>query len=233
MPEEVNRIVTDVLSTLLLCPTRTAVDNLAREGITRGVRQVGDVMLDMVRRARTRAGETRACQKLGLDPDNFYLVTVHRAENTDHPERLRAILSSIDALGAPTIFPVHPRTRQALASVNWRARGTDLRLIEPLGYLEMIELVANARTVLTDSGGVQKEAFFLGRPCVTLREETEWLETLEDGWNVLAGTSPERIAAAVARRPVGVRPPHAFGDGRTAELIAAELARGPAEAARG
>jgi UDP-GlcNAc3NAcA epimerase len=228
MPEEVNRIVTDVLSTLLLCPTRTALENLGREGITRGVHQVGDVMLDMVYRARPQAAATRVCEHLGIDSGGFYLVTVHRAENTDHPERLQGILAGLDRLDAPVVFPVHPRTRRALESIGWQPReDAGMRLIEPVGYFEMIELAAHARAVLTDSGGLQKEAFFLGRPCVTLREETEWIETLQGGWNVLAGTSPDRIAEALARPPKGVPPTGAFGDGQAARRIAALLAGNP------
>lgn len=234
MPEEVNRIVTDTLSTLLLCPTGTAVENLAREGITRGVHRVGDVMLDMVRRARSRAAATRACERLGVASGGFYLVTVHRAENTDNPERLRGILAGLDRLDAPVVFPVHPRTRGALEAIGWRPRdGAAIRLIEPVGYLEMIELAANARAVLTDSGGLQKEALFLGRPCVTLREETEWIETLQGGWNVLAGTSPDRIAEALARPPEDAPPTGAFGDGHAARRIATLLAGHPEAAGCG
>ncbi|HKT61228.1 MAG TPA: UDP-N-acetylglucosamine 2-epimerase (non-hydrolyzing) [Gemmatimonadales bacterium] len=228
MPEEVNRVVTDVLSALLLCPTTTAVDNLAREGMSRGVHQVGDVMLDMVRRVRPRAAATRACDRLQVVPGEYYVVTVHRAENTNDPVRLEGILRALERLDAPAVFPAHPRTRRALEALGWQPpREADVRLLEPLGYLEMVELVANARAVLTDSGGLQKEAYFLGRPCVTLRDETEWIETLHGGWNVLAGTATDRILEALTRPPYAPDPPQVFGDGCAALKIAELLARGP------
>ncbi|MGH7535980.1 MAG: non-hydrolyzing UDP-N-acetylglucosamine 2-epimerase [Gemmatimonadales bacterium] len=227
MPEEVNRIVADTLATALFAPTGTAVQNLAREGITRGVRHVGDVMLDLLQRARPRAEAGGTLPALRLTRDGYYLATIHRAENTDDLNRLTRLLGSLDRLPAPVVFPVHPRTRGALQATGWRPRpGTDLRLIDPVGYLEMVELEAHARAILTDSGGVQKEAFFLGRPCITLRDETEWTETLEGGWNVLVGTDADRIVSALERSPTGPRRLDAFGNGTAAGQIAAVLAQG-------
>ena len=228
MPEEVNRIVADVLSTALFAPTVTAVENLSREGITRGVFRVGDVMLDLLQRAKRVAEGGRTIAELGLEREGYYLATIHRAENTDDPGRLHSLMGALERLSLPVVFPVHPRTRHSLRASGWRAGpGSGVRLVDPVGYLEMVELEACARAVLTDSGGVQKEAFFLGRPCVTLREETEWTETLEGGWNVLAGTDPDRILGALEHGPVGPRRLDAFGTGTAGTRIAEVLARGP------
>lgn len=203
MPEEVNRVLTDHVSTLLLCPTRTAVDNLAREGITTGVHQVGDVMLDALCAARdlarTRSG---VLTTLGLVPKSYLVATVHRAENTDDPARLRALLGTLAELDLPVVLPLHPRTRGILEKTMpdlLIAARTRIRLVDPLGYLDMVALTAQSRTVLTDSGGLQKEAHWLGVPCITLREETEWVETVQAGANFLVGTSPARIRDAYAR----------------------------------
>lgn len=219
MPEEINRIVADRLSDLLFCPTQTAVENLAREGITSGVHWVGDVMYDLLLQSLPLA-ERRSdiLERLGLGPGTYLLATVHRAGNTDVRENLSAIIAGLNAVGETVVFPLHPRTRHALA--QWGiAPGENVRLIEPVGYLDMLILEKNARLILTDSGGVQKEAYWLGIPCLTLREETEWVETVEAGWNVLVGTSPERIVEAVHTfHPQGERPA-LFGDGRAGEKI--------------
>jgi UDP-N-acetylglucosamine 2-epimerase len=172
MPEELNRVLVDHCSTWLFCPTEQARTNLAAEGITRGVHQVGDIMFDAVRRFGALARERP--------------IQTHRAYNTENPEVLRGILAAVGELGTPVVFPVHPRTRPLLE------RGVSVPanviLCEPLGYLDMLCLTSGARCVLTDSGGLQKEAYFLGVPCVTLRPETEWVETVAAGWNVLAGS---------------------------------------------
>jgi UDP-GlcNAc3NAcA epimerase len=223
MPEEVNRVVADHLSTLLLCPTETAVANLAREGIRAGVEMVGDVMYDAFEQNREVARRSRGIlSELGLEAGGYQLMTLHRAENVDDPSRLRAILEGVEASGEKVVFPVHPRTRDALA-----ARGVkpskNVTVIEPVGYLEMLVLEENAEVVVTDSGGVQKEAYFAGRPCVTLRHATEWTETVAAGWNVLAGVDPDAIAQAMREfRPSGDRPP-LFGDGHAAERVVASL----------
>ncbi len=186
MPEEVNRVLTDHVSALLLSPTIAGVDNLAAEGITRGVYHVGDVMYDAMLYAQKRSREmSTILTGLGLSDGGFVLATVHRAENTDDPARLQAVMNAIveTANGLPVVLPVHPRTRQAIA-----CNGTHLgsiQAINPVGYIDMVRLLDGSKLVLTDSGGLQKEAYFARRPCVTLRDETEWTETIEHGWNRL------------------------------------------------
>jgi UDP-N-acetylglucosamine 2-epimerase len=199
MPEEQNRVVADHLSGILFCPTETAVRNLAAEGITRGVHLVGDVMEEALvsAAARARTG-SRALDRLGLAGTAYALATVHRAENTNDPARLRAILEALNDVGERVVFPMHPRTRAAAAATGWQPRATVI-VIEPQGYLDMIRLEASARVVLTDSGGVQKEAYWLGVPCVTLRDETEWVETLAGGRNVLVGADRGKIVASATR----------------------------------
>jgi len=224
MPEEINRVVADHLSTLLFCPTHTAVANLLREGVTDGVQMVGDVMFDAFQDnlAVARAG-TGILDDLGLAGERYQLLTVHRAENVDEPSTLAAILQGVGDSGLRTVFPVHPRTRAALQSSAVQV-APNVELIEPVGYLEMLVLEENAETVVTDSGGVQKEAFFVGRPCITLRDRTEWTETVAGGWNVLVGTDPLKIADAMRTfRPVGQRR-NLFGDGHAAERVVKAMA---------
>ena len=195
MPEEQNRVAADHLSRLLFCPTDTAVRNLAAEGVTSGVHQVGDVMEEALIAAAARARMSSAVlDRLGLRERNYLLATVHRAENTNNTGRLRGILDAINAIGERVVFPIHPRTRRAIERAGWTPASTVL-VIDPVGYLDMIRLEGAALAVLTDSGGVQKEAFWLGVPCVTLRDETEWPETLAPGRNVLAGAEFERIVS--------------------------------------
>ncbi|WP_376790596.1 non-hydrolyzing UDP-N-acetylglucosamine 2-epimerase [Thermoflexus sp.] len=200
MPEEINRILTDHVSDCLFCPTETAVQNLAREGITKGVYLVGDVMYDAVQMYLAAAEDkSQILETLALKPKEYALATVHRAENTDDPERLRNIMMGLKHIaqdGLRVIFPAHPRTRKAISDLSLDISSSNLKVIGPVSYLDMLVLEKNARVILTDSGGVQKEAFFFRVPCVTLREETEWVETVEAGWNVLAGCDPERIAHA-------------------------------------
>ncbi len=230
MPEEHNRVLTDHCSDLLLCPTQTAVDNLAKESITRGVHNVGDTMLDMVLDFSARAKATsRILDALGLAEKRFLLVTLHRPYNVDDIAILRGILETLIALGETVVFPVHPRTRKNLQeqAPELRARldRSRVRLVDPVGYLDMLRLEQSARVILTDSGGVQKEAFFLGAPCVTLRPETEWVETAQSGWNRVVGSDPERIRAAVqAVDWPSSEPPPLFGDGRAGAHIADLLA---------
>jgi UDP-N-acetylglucosamine 2-epimerase (non-hydrolysing) len=217
MPEEVNRVLTDHCSDILFCPTATAVRNLAAEGITAGVHLTGDVMVDALRENLSLAKE----QSTGPGLSPYFLATIHRAGNTDDPAALRAILEAFSCLEVPVVFPVHPRTRKKLAEYGI-APAANVRLVEPLPYFDMLALLAGARAVLTDSGGVQKEAYILEVPCVTLRENTEWVETVEDGWNVLVGADTDRIvaeadAAGGARREHSAR----FGDGHAAARIAA------------
>ena len=222
MPEEINRVVTDHLSALLFCPTDRAVKNLSCEGIVAGVHRVGDVMYDSLlynlARADRRAG---VLAELGLQPGQYGLATIHRAETTDRPETLTGILSAFGRLGLPIVVPLHPRTRAVLDAAGVGHVSGPVRLIAPVSYHEMLVLERHARLILTDSGGVQKEAFLLGIPCVTLRNETEWVETLEGRWNRVAGTAPDAVEAAARVALEEVRPERGqpYGDGHAAEAI--------------
>ena len=205
MPEEINRVVTDQLSALLLCPTDTAVENLRREGITAGVHLVGDVMYDALLDTAERAqGASTILKRLGLTPRQYLLSTVHRADNTDQLPKLEQIIAALHALvdaGQTIVFPVHPRTRKQLTQIACK-HSDRLLLIDPVSYLDMVCLESMAQAIVTDSGGIQKEAYWLGVPCITLREETEWVETVASGWNHLVGAVTERIVSAVcAARP--------------------------------
>ena len=225
MPEEINRVVADALSTILFCPTDVAEANLAREGIRAGVHVVGDVMYDAVLWASSRVDERAKdiVEELGLQHGKYLLATVHRASNTDAPENLTAIMWALREAAEPVIFPVHPRTRKAITEAGIHA-GENVMLIEPVSYLDMLALEKHARVILTDSGGVQKEAMWLCVPCVTMRAETEWVETVTCGWNTLAGTNPARILDALAVPRPTTPPPDVYGDGRASERIAALLA---------
>jgi len=220
MPEEINRVLTDHVSDLLFCPTETAVRNLAREGITEGVHNVGDVMYDVVLHNIGIAEQrSHILERLGIEPKAYLLATVHRPQNTDRAENLRSILSAFNALDELIVFPAHPRTSEAIERLGYPLR-SHIKFIEPVSYLDMLVLEKHARLILTDSGGVQKEAYFFGVPCLTLREETEWVETVEAGWNVLVGADEERIVEAVREfQPIGKRAA-IFGDGRASERIA-------------
>lgn len=220
MPEEVNRVVADHVSDLLLCPTQVAVENLAREGIVHGVNLVGDVMYDaFIFNVHAASKDSRVVEKLGLEAGGFALVTVHRAENTDDGERLHAIIAGLEQSAQDVVLPLHPRTRSRLN----QALPKRIRVVEPVGYLDMLALETAAAVIATDSGGVQKEAYFLGKPCITLRDSTEWTETVDAGWNVLVGADSQRIAEAIRNfRPKAARP-NLFGDAHAAEKIAALL----------
>jgi UDP-N-acetylglucosamine 2-epimerase len=228
MPEEHNRVLTDHCSDRLFCPTRTAVDNLAHEGLTGGVHLVGDTMYDallqFVEVARQRSA---ILDKLSLEPKHYLLVTIHRPYNTDVPKNLRNILAALAEVGETVIFPAHPRTRNKIAEADGVAGlARELRtvkMIEPVGYLDMLMLEQNARLILTDSGGMQKEAYFCKVPCITLRPETEWIETVEAGWNLVAGADRDRIVDAVRSFQPGGSPPAVFGDGHAAEKIVGVL----------
>lgn len=220
MPEEVNRLLTDHISGLLFCPTQTAVRNLAAEGVTQGVHHVGDVMYDAtLQNIEIASQRSNVLDGLDLEPQQYLLATVHRPRNTDKLDRLLSILEALDRVHESVVFPAHPRTLQAIERAGYSLKAR-VRLTEPVSYLDMLVLVKNARKILTDSGGVQKEAYFFGIPCITLREETEWVETLLGGWNVLAGADTERIVALVREHmPEGERQ-NAFGDGKASERIA-------------
>lgn len=237
MPEEINRVVTDHLATLHFCPTTTAVENLAKEGILEGVHCVGDIMfeiaLETAAQARQQISLESLFEKIGVPASTtrtFALVTVHRAENTHSLTHLREMVSVFERLPLPTIWPVHPRTAAALKQMGYRPEPqSSLHLTEPVGHLEMMRLLCDARLVLTDSGGLQKEAYFLGRPCLVLRDQTEWPETLEEGRNVLAGTHAENILPLTlwilqSDPSLPSQNLSKFGNGHTAENIAKILA---------
>lgn len=223
MPEEVNRVLTDHVSTWLFTPSEASRAQLEREGITDGVHVVGDIMYDAILRHRERAAASPYPAALGVQPGGYYLCTIHRAENTDHPARLRALFAGLARLDRPVVLPLHPRTRGRLAEFGITP-AAGIRAIDPVGYLDMLRLQQAAACVLTDSGGVQKEAYYLEVPCVTLRDETEWTETVDTGWNRLAGTDADAMVEAVRalaeyRAP---RPP-LYGRGDSARRIAGVL----------
>jgi len=228
MPEEINRALTDRVSSWLFCPTSSAVDNLRREGASESaIHLTGDVMYDAVIYYRSIARATPATDGLLKSCSaGFCLATVHRAENTDNPERLGAIVHALEqvAQDLPVVLPLHPRTRRLLDQHGLRL--ARVRALEPVGYFDMLKLLEGCSLVLTDSGGLQKEAYFLHRPCITLRDETEWVELVEGGYNVLAGADPERIARArltlERTRPDWSRP--LYGDGHAGERIVHALA---------
>jgi UDP-GlcNAc3NAcA epimerase len=222
MPEELNRVLTDHASDLLLCSTETAVVNLGREAARGEAHLVGDVMADVSLAFKDIAEErSHALERLGLEPDGYLVVTAHRAGNVDDPERLRLLVELLEALPLPTVFPLHPRTRARLEATGLLERLEDAGRVElapPLGYLDFLKLARHARAVLTDSGGVQKEAYLLGVPCVTLRDTTEWVETIETGWNVLVDLDRARALVALERRPPEERP-ELYGGGHAAERV--------------
>jgi UDP-N-acetylglucosamine 2-epimerase (non-hydrolysing) len=199
MPEEINRVVADHLADLLFCPTRTAEENLGREGITRNVHLTGDVMKDALEFNRELAAErSRILNRLDLTPGDYLVITIHRPSNTDIRENMAAIISALSQSDTMVVFPVHPRTRKCLQEYGfWTAMPENFLCIDPVGYLDMIQLMSGAGKILTDSGGIQKEAYLLGIPCITLRETTEWVETVQAGWNVLVGADATRILAAI------------------------------------
>ena len=223
MPEEVNRVLTDHASTLLFCPAESAAANLHKEGIQSGVHVVGDVMADALFRFLPRAtDQSRILATLGLPPHAYLLCTIHRAENTEEPAALRRLFTGLAGLGRPVLIPLHPRTRTLLEASGGLPACENLRFTEPLGYLDMLQATANAHAVLTDSGGLQKEAYWLGVQCITLREESEWTETLEHGWNQLTGTDLDRITRALGRPPSDTRL-SLYGNGGAAKLIASHF----------
>ena len=224
MPEELNRVLTDHASDLLLCSTVTAVDNLEREAAVGEVHLVGDVMADVsLAFAPIAAERSRALAELALAPGGYLLVTAHRAGNVDVPERLERLVGLIERLPGPVVLPLHPRTAKRLEETGLRGRldaATGVRLVPPLGYLDFLELTRNARAVLTDSGGVQKEALLLGTPCITLRDTTEWVETVAASWNVLVDLDADAALAALDRPTPTAERPDLYGGGRAGERIA-------------
>jgi UDP-N-acetylglucosamine 2-epimerase len=242
MPEEKNRLLTDHLSTLLFCPTAQAVRNLSREGIRNGdktvVKNVGDVMYDSIlyysQLAEKKSTILRDLDLISyngsrtpnskLRTPNYYLATLHRAENTDNPRRLKSILRALREIGKDfsVVLPLHPRTKKMMRVQRLIKEAKGIQLIDPVSYLDMLKLENYAKAILTDSGGVQKEAYWFRVPCITLREETEWMETIRSGWNVLVGTESDRIVKE-AKPKKGRRLPRSktgiFGDGKASEKI--------------
>jgi len=225
MPEEINRILSDRVSSLLFCPTDTAVNNLKAEGITKGVNNVGDVMYDVALHYRDKAREqSDILKRLGLVGKPYVLATCHRAENTDDPKRLHEIMHALSTISEqiPLVFPLHPRTRKLIYEQSLSHYLDRLILLEPLSFLDMVALEQAAKTIVTDSGGVQKEAFFYNVPCITMRDETEWVETVHLGWNKLTGASSTAIVKSVheiIESSCSAQPSAPYGDGRAAEKI--------------
>ena len=229
MPEELNRVLTDHASALLLCPTPVAVANLERESVLGEVALVGDVMADVALAFLPAARErSDVLAEFGVEAGRYLLVTAHRTNNVDDPARLARLVEVLEALPLPAVFPVHPRTRARLAAAPSLAERLEqvpeLRLTRPLGYLDFLALLASARALLTDSGGAQKEAYLVGTPCLTLRDRTEWVETVEVGWNTLVNLDAAAVLSALEReRPAGERP-ELYGGGRAALRVRDTLA---------
>jgi len=227
MPEELNRVLTDHASDLLLCSSEAPAATLRGERVAGAIEVVGDVMVDVARLLGPRAvARTEALERFGVAAGGYVLATAHRPGNVDHPARLERLVGLLEAVPGPVLLPLHPRTaaRLATAGLYERLAGSGVRVAPPLGYLDFTALLRHARAVLTDSGGVQKEAYLAGVPCVTLRSTTEWTETVEAGWNVLVDLDAGAALRALARRPPAERPP-LYGDGRAGERVAASLDR--------
>lgn len=229
MPEEINRICTDHVSTMLFCPSMTAVRNLECEGITEGVVNTGDVMADALMLAKQRADQMPELlfNLVGdLTRRPLAVMTIHRAENTDAPEALESVLEAMGQWDGQIVFPIHPRTAKLLEETSLTVP-ENMHCIPPVGYLEMAALLSACDVVITDSGGLQKEAYWAGRPCITMRNETEWTETVTAGWNMLTGTDTGRIIKALhsAASPPSLHPPLYGGDGNASERIVDSLAK--------
>jgi UDP-N-acetylglucosamine 2-epimerase (non-hydrolysing)/UDP-GlcNAc3NAcA epimerase len=227
MPEERNRMIADHLSRLLLCPTPTAVENLRAEGVDRDVRLVGDVMADVtLMMAPVAERASAALERFELEPSEYVVVTVHRAGNVDEEEPLMRLVELLESLPLPAVFPVHPRTHarlEAAGALDRLEARPGLRLSPPLGYLDFLELLRHARAVLTDSGGVQKEAYLLEVPCLTLRETTEWVETVELGWNRLVGLDSRAVIEALSAIERPDDHPELYGGGEAGERVVGAL----------
>lgn len=221
MPEEINRVLTDHASDLLFPPSESAADTLRQEGITEGIHMVGDVMYDTILWARdVAATESDMLDRVGIEEGEFILSTVHRASNTDDPDRLESIVEGLSNAPLPVVLPVHPRTENRLREYGmWDRVTSKLEVIEPVGYLDFVRLLDGSERVATDSGGVQKEAFYLETPCVTMRDETEWIETVESGWNVLVSADQEAIERELRTNRNLSRKSTPYGDGTTAKQV--------------
>jgi len=221
MPEEINRILTDHCSDILFCPTETSADNLKREGVMNGVHLTGDVMVDALKEnIKIAEKKERILDEIDLKSKEYYLATIHRAENTDDFERLENIVDAFCEIGN-LVFPCHPRTEKCLKGFGlWDRLVENIRVVRPVGYLDMLVLEKNAMKILTDSGGVQKEAYIFNVPCITLRDNTEWVETVEDGWNVLVGADEGKIVREANEFKPGNKQRNVFGSGDASERIA-------------
>ncbi|NFN88063.1 UDP-N-acetylglucosamine 2-epimerase (non-hydrolyzing) [Clostridium sporogenes] len=219
MPEEQNRILTDHISKLLFVPTVTAEDNLHNEGINQQVHNVGDVMFDAVLHFKKLAEEKESIlNKISIKSGEYILTTIHRAENTNNINRLKNIIEALNESGKRIVLPLHPRTKKYIEDYNLQF-GNNVKLIEPVGYLDMITLEMNSQKIVTDSGGVQKEAFFMKKPCITMRDETEWVETVKSGWNIVVGTDKNKILNSILNfQPNGYQK-SIFGDGKASYKI--------------
>ncbi|NPE28452.1 UDP-N-acetylglucosamine 2-epimerase (non-hydrolyzing) [Methanococcoides sp. SA1] len=222
MPEEVNRVLTDHCSDILFCPTKNAVENLKREGITSNVYLTGDVMADSLLYNREIAkSRSNILKVLDLKTNDYFVATIHRSSNTDNKENLKNIVDAFFEINETIVFPLHPRTEKSLKKYGlYDKLKSSVKLIEPLGFLDFIKLMSHAKMILTDSGGIQKEAYILKVPCVTLRENTEWVETVEDGWNVLVGSNKDKIVEIVNEfKPSFERYRNRFGNGDASKNI--------------
>ncbi|MEW6008504.1 MAG: UDP-N-acetylglucosamine 2-epimerase (non-hydrolyzing) [Candidatus Omnitrophota bacterium] len=226
MPEEVNRILIDHISHLCFCPTQSAVKNLKIEGIVEGVYHTGDVMIDALKYyAKIAIKKSTILDKLNINARKYYLATIHRPANTDNKGNLRDIINAFCSLDLPVIFPVHPRTKRKLFNIGFPLNKSNIVIIEPVSYFDMLTLEKYAKTVFTDSGGVQKEAYFFEVPCITLRTETEWIETVTEGWNVIAGADKTKIIRSALTFSSPFRGKNIFGRGRAAEKITRIISR--------
>ncbi len=217
MPEEINRILTDHASDLLFVPTQVAVENLKKEGITKGVHLTGDCMYDALLHAKALSADRTILKDLGLEADDYLLATVHRASNTDDERLLRNIFEAFAESPTQIVLPLHPRTKKMVQTFGVDTTG--VKIIEPVGYLDFVALEASCNGILTDSGGIQKEAFLLGKRCITMREETEWVETVDDGWNILVGPDKGKILDAISNFHPTRERSEPYGDGRAAEKM--------------
>jgi UDP-N-acetylglucosamine 2-epimerase len=222
MPEEINRILTDHLSDILFVPSADAVKQLNSEGIFENIHDVGDIMYDSILNFKNLSLEkSKILEQLSLHPKGYSLATVHRPENTDNQQKLKSIFNALSSLDKNIVIPIHPRTKNKIKEYNLDFNTKRIQLIEPLGYLDMLNLMSNAYSILTDSGGIQKEAYYLSVPCITMREQTEWKETLATGWNTLVGSDSKAIQEAYFDLPnkLNLNRPDLYGDGHCAEEI--------------
>jgi UDP-N-acetylglucosamine 2-epimerase (non-hydrolysing)/UDP-GlcNAc3NAcA epimerase len=224
MPEELNRVISDHLASLLLCPSEVAVSNLRRESVAGAIELVGDVMVDVALRIQPRARErVDLVAARGLEPGSYVLATAHRAGNVDDPARLERLVGLLLAVPLPVVLPLHPRTHARLVEAGLLERLSErVSITPPLGYFELTTLLCHARAVLTDSGGLQKEAYLASVPCITLRANTEWTETVDSGWNVLVDLDRDGALSVLARQPPTEHPP-LYGDGRAGERVVSAL----------